>query len=169
MNFEHYFVRQLEIHRSMQNADAIKLCYQATFGAEHLLSNLDRAKAYFETEFEAKESTSESLYEHISADFCRVNFGAWKREGRNPDTLFNVFVKSAQSINQTQNDFLLRIEIAERVMIEKIEGFNLIEWQKFLEEYKKAGMPPIHHSEIYRKTEKPSYRIVKYSELEKIL
>ena len=38
MSFEFYFEEQLKKHPSMQFSDAVKLCYQAAMGAEHLLT-----------------------------------------------------------------------------------------------------------------------------------
>lgn len=169
MDFEFYFEDQLKKHPSMQFQDALKLCYQAAFGAEHLLSNEDRARAYLAAEFDSVLPTSEPLFEMISEEMARVNLGAWKRENRDLESLFNVFKDSAFVKVGAKEDFLLYLQTAQGVMSCSLPDFDLEKWCDFLEKYKEAGMPAIHHSAQYRETEKPSYRIVKKSLLEEIL
>lgn len=169
MDFKFYFKEQLKNHPSMQFEDVIKLCYQSSFGAEHLLSDTERARAYLYAEFDAILPTDEPIFEQISPDVARVNLGAWKRESRDIDTLFNAFVNSAY-INENSGEFFFsNIDEAEQIMVNALKGFNKKEWDAFLEKYKAAGILPIHHSAKYREMEKPSYRIVKIEELEKIL
>ena len=53
MSIEKYLLEQCAIHPSMQPQDVVKLCYQASFGAEHLLEDFAAAQNYFMEEFEA--------------------------------------------------------------------------------------------------------------------
>lgn len=168
-NFEYYFLKQLKMHPSLQFGDAIKLCYQAAFGAEHLLSDFERARAYLQAEFDGVQPTDEQLFEMISPDIARVNLGAWKREGRNVDLLFEAFKASAYVKEGAKELFMSYIDAAEDIMESEIPDFDKEKWLVFLAEYKNAGMPPVHHSTVYRESEKPAYRIVKIEKLEKIL
>ena len=49
--FETYILDQAHLHPAFAPQDAIKLCYQATFGAEHLLQEAASVRAYFEKEY----------------------------------------------------------------------------------------------------------------------
>lgn len=169
MDFKICFKNQLKMHPSMQYRDAVKLCYQASFGAEHLLSDVERARAYLYAEFESVLPSDEPLFEEISPEIARVNLGAWKREERNIEALFEAFKKSAFIREDAKECFASCLLIAESIMLERMPDFDFENWQVFLEKYRAEGMPPIHHSEIYREREKPSYRIVKISALEEIL
>lgn len=169
MSFEFYFEEQLKKHPSMQFSDAVKLCYQAALGAEHLLSDEGRARSYLCAELEGVDVTDEELFERISPDVCRVNLGAWKRENLSPDKLFEAFKNSAKISEKGKEELERNLEIAHRVLRAKMPYFDEEDWQNFLSEYRKMGCPPIHHSSQYREMEKPSYRIVKIQELEKIL
>ncbi len=169
MSFGFYFDEQLKNHPSMQLSDAVKLCYQAAFGAEHLLSNTDRARAYLMAEFDDVSITDEPLFEKISDEVCRVNLGAWKREKMSPELLFEIFKSSAKIVDNGMEAFEQNLMIAHLVLKEKAPGFDEEKWQNFLFEYRKMGCPPVHHSDEYRAHEHPSYRIVKINELEKIL
>lgn len=169
MSFGFYFDEQLKNHPSMQLSDAVKLCYQAAFGAEHLLSDGERARKYLYAEFESVGDTDEPLFERISNDYCRVNLGAWKREKMSPELLFEIFKSSAKIVDNGMEAFEQNLMIAHLVLKEKAPDFDEEKWQNFLFEYRKMGCPPVHHSDEYRAHEHPAYRIVKIKEMEKIL
>lgn len=169
MDFKFYFSEQLKMHPSMRCQDTVKLCYQASFGAEHLLSDIERARTYLLREFDFVSTTDEPIFEQISPDLARVNLGAWKRDKRDLNSLFEAFKNSAIIRENAKETFFLYLEIAEQTMIDQFPSFDTEEWRAFLKEYKSGGMQPIHHSEAYRNSENPAYRIVKITELEKIL
>lgn len=43
MHFKSYLLEQIQMHRAMQPQDIVKLCYQAAYGAEHLIENYSAA------------------------------------------------------------------------------------------------------------------------------
>ena len=82
-------------HPSLQPQDAIKLCYQAAFGAEHLLINEEKARNYFDAEWESVSSADIPLWEMISEGYGRVNLAAWKHMYLPREWLFRMFVLTA--------------------------------------------------------------------------
>lgn len=160
MDFKNYLIEQLKKHPSMQPQDVVKMCYQAAFGAEHLLSDVSAAKRYFDAEFEATEPREGELFEYLSDEICRVDLGVWKARGLSPDLLFDRFVATARVPRGGKELFLKYLSEAEACFSDLSFGFSMEEWQEFLEKYKRAGMPAVHHSEAYRNSEKPAYRIV---------
>lgn len=169
MDFGYCFTKQIEMHPSMQYQDVIKLCYQAAFGAEHILSDPEKAHIYLRAEFESVPITDEPIFEEISPDVVRVNLGAWKREGYSVDLLFEIFRISARINANAKEIFLSYLDETERIMASQMSDFDVEEWHGFIDEYKSAGIHPVHHSAKYREGERPSYRIVKTEELKKIL
>ena len=155
--FETCLRRQLMLHPSMTAQDVVKLCYQAACGAEHLLGDLNGAKAYFQEEYGQVVPTEEPLFEEISETICRVNFGAWKRTGMPAEWLFAMFTKTVFQTDGKQRlqDYL---EAAESVL--HSVGFDMTAWQAYVEAYKEQGMPAVRHSAQYRGAEYPAYRIV---------
>jgi len=140
-NIQPYLAQQLVLHPSMQMQDIVKLCYQAAFGAEHLLSNVNKARAYFFEEYARTNASDVPLFERISDDVCRVNLAAWKQAGLPPEWLFNIFAAS---------------------MYPREDGAAL-----FFDFLQQAGLEPedipvaaVHHSAAYRAAEQPAYRIV---------
>ncbi len=147
MDFKDYILDELRRHPSAQAQDIAKLCYQAAFGAEHGLSDLDRARLYLEKEFDSVEISDAPLFESISDNVCRINLGAWKASQMPLDWLFRMFVGSATVDNSNKELFLNYLEIAEAVT-----GFSFTEY--------KNNIAPVHHSTTYREKEKPAYRII---------
>ena len=163
MNFDFYLKQQLELHPSMQMQDIIKMCYQATFGVEHMLSDVERAKQYFYREYEATTAdTSLPLWEAISDEFCRINLAAWKAKNLDPEELFAYFVASAKNtVSGSETALNNYATTAEQGISEGLFPFSLEEWQAYYAAYKNNGMHPVHHSDAYRQAEQPAYRLVR--------
>ena len=68
--FQEYLIQQLNTHPSIQPQDIVKLCFQAAFGAEHLLADIAAARNYFYVEYNSVLAKDEVLYERISENVC---------------------------------------------------------------------------------------------------
>jgi len=168
MSIRKYLTEQMEWHPSAGFQDIVKLCYQAAFGAEHLLSDTKRAKAYLEKEFEETKAAPGLLFENISDEVCRVNLAVWKEKGLSVELLFQLFVKSATIREDADKCFEEYMAEAEELLRETESEEELAEWKVFLEKYRQAGMPSVHHSAEYREAEHPAYRIVKREHIKEI-
>lgn len=145
-----YIEEQLIRHPCMQPGDILKLCYQAAYGADHLLTDLVKAEAYFDQEFEAAAPDDAPLYELISPDMARINLRAWKKAGLPGAWLFRLFTLSSKM--PVRGDVLTYLEEAEILNISDFHAARI--------EYEQKGCPSVHHSDIYRQTELPSYRVI---------
>ncbi|HHY83076.1 MAG TPA: hypothetical protein GX505_10435 [Clostridiales bacterium] len=159
-NFKDYLIAQLNMHPSMQPQDVVKMCYQAAFGAEHLLDDVDAAKQYFTLEYDSVPANYIALYEDISPDFCRVNISAWKASGLPADLLFQLFYMTASTPHGSKELFMEYLSLAEEVVSSGNTSFSVDEWRTFMEKYKADGMKAVHHSQAYREKECPSYRVI---------
>lgn len=178
MEFRDCLTLQLNMHPSIQPQDIVKMCYQATFGAEHLLSDENSAKKYFYEEYNGLQpAKDEPLYEIISEDVCRMNMRAWKNSGMPSEWLFRMFVGTA-SVGNLENNraeketlFWERINIAKEVLSQSQTSFDNKQWLVYINLYKEEGAHAVHHSVFYREHETPAYRIVnrKYVKLLPIL
>lgn len=162
MDFGYYLKEQLRLHPSIQPQDVVKLCYQAAFGAEHMLQDMEKAKKYFDQEYEATPASGAlPLYESISEDVCRINLASWKAKELSKDELFELFAASTSVSTGTRHTFNNCVKSAEKIIQQGKTSFSFEEWTSYLEDYKKSGMPVVHHSEAYRLAEHPAYRIVR--------
>lgn len=160
MDFKYYLTEQIRKHPSMMPQDVAKSCYQAAMGAEHLLRDEAAAKRYFNEEFETAEPHAGELFEYLSDEICRVDLGVWKAEGLPKEWLFNMFV-STSTVNRGSREALEEyISVAESVLKNANVAFSIKEWCEFAKKYRAAGFPAIHHSDVYRQEERPTYRIV---------
>ncbi len=135
----------------MQPQDLAKLCYQAAFGAEHLLTDPSAAERAFYKEFEMVSPSDEPLTEPIAIGTVRVNLAAWKAHGMDRAWLWYLFSHSAVPLGMQEpvcEDYVRRAMALVPAATE------------YLTDYVRRGMPSLHHSDVYRASEKPSYRLV---------
>lgn len=141
---------QITQHPGTEPRDVLKLCYQAAYGGEHLLSDLSKAEAYFNQEFARVQPREEPLYELISPQIARVHLRAWKQAGLPGKWLFRLFLLSAQI--PTCGNLTAYLDEGEKL---NFPGFHAARLA-----YEAAGCPGLHHSDRYRRMEQPAYRVV---------
>lgn len=150
-----YFAEQLALHPAADGQDLIKLCYQAVFGAEHLLSDPSGAHAYFLREYAAVPAQDLPLFERIGPDMTRVSLPAWKWRGMDPERLFSLFLATARDKHGTEDEFrALLLSLADE------NGSVLPGFGQTVRTYLAGGVRPLHHSSRYRSEEMPAYRLV---------
>ena len=160
MDFRDYLREQAELHPAMEPQDVMKMVYQASFGAEHLLEDAQAARNYLLQEMEQVPATTGiPLFEDISEDMCRVNLGVWKGKGLPADWLFRIFVLSAGERKNGEETFMKLLEEADVAAARGWLEFTYDKWQAYKEEYLKEGIRAVHHSDAYRKAERPAYRL----------
>ncbi len=161
MSFIKYLAIQAEMHGSIETQDIIKLCYQAAFGAEHLIQDKQRARSYLQEEFDSLDADSDTtLYETLNEDICRVNLKAWKHKNLPIDWLFEMFCGSIPQNGKGTERFLSYIEDAKILVNDNKFNISTDTFNSFYNEYLKDGIRAVHHSDGYRAQEKPAYRIV---------
>lgn len=152
-NFGRHLLEQCRLHSSIGPRDALKMCYQAAYGAEHALNDPAAARKYLRTEFSAlKYLKHERLFERISPELCRVNLRAWKVRGLKWQWLYNMFI-SAEGSGSIDEYFDVVGNFAEAGEL----PFGIEEWRTTLAAW---DGKPVSHSEAYREAEAPAYRIV---------
>ena len=160
MHFQNYLTEQLRLHPVIQPQDIVKMCYQAAFGAEHLLKDISAAENYFYSEYNSIPCSDELLFEEISDSVCRINLSAWKKTGMPAKWLFHMFINSASIDANGRSIFMEYLNIANDFIQTEDMSFSFEKWDNYIEHYQKLGMPSVHHSQIYRENEHPAYRIV---------
>ncbi len=182
-DFRKALSEHLRLHPHACAQDAVKFCYQAARGAEHLLSDSVAGEKFFFDEF-GDVTVSEGdkwipLYENLSEKYLRVNFAAWKACGMKAEWLWKMFLLTVKGAaaeregarfgdfeNDTAEDLDPEVvldrylKIAGEIYAEARGEAGGIEWAKYLDVYSRMGKPALHHSEGYREFEKPSYRVV---------
>lgn len=160
--FEYYLKKQIKIHPYTMCQDALKQCFQAAFGAEHLLMDIENAKKYLYEEFSMVEIDEKPIFEQISEKILRVNLSAWKKRGFEKELLFQMFVltSSIEGSKKSKDEFFKNLQVVDKLAIKNTFLFSSAEWEKYKKDYLKNGIQAVHHSELYRKKAHPAYRIV---------
>ncbi len=165
MPIQAYLQAHRRAHPSMQAQDIVKLCYQAAFGAEHLLADTERARRYLLAEWEATPPVCGEIYEPICDDIGRVHIGPWRAQGLPFEGLFSLFVAACRPSEDGHARFATYLACADAWLQRTDAACYTQQWQPFMVEYRAAGMPAVHHSDAYRAAEHPAYRIVRRCDL----
>lgn len=171
MKIMEFLQEQAARHPAIEPVDVIKLCYQAAFGAEHLLEDREAAFQYLRQEYDrVLPDEEEPLYEAISAGICRVNLGAWKQRKLPVRWLFRMFAETASRSRMEGHPrqegvtgitfFQDCLKEAGNLVSAGAFGFDRKTWEAFLASYPTDHPVAVHHSEAYRQAEKPAYRLV---------
>lgn len=161
--------RQLQTYPKSRLLDLYKSCFQDFMGAEHLVVDHQRIKAYLDEELNSVtlDDLMPWIYEPcgIDSSYYRVSIRAVKEGLISEDMLLDAFICSANFFNRPSVD-----EWNERwhKMIGTIDGMqlNLPQYNKdrqFIDSVLSVGKYAISHSPEYREAYRPHYRIVERS------
>lgn len=155
-----YLADQAWRHPALRPRDAIKLCYQAAYGAEHLLPDPAAAREYLRRELNAcAADAAEPLYEEISPDLCRVNLRAWKARAYPEDALLALFLQACAPRPDGAARLTALLSDVAALCAQGLLPFELAQWQTELTHYRRQPPHAVHHSEAYRAAEHPCYRL----------
>ena len=159
---------QMETYPESRLLDIYKSCFQDYMGAEHLVSDSERVKAYLDQELETT-SLDELMpwyYEPcgIDSNYYRVSIRAIKEDIISEEMLLDAFVRSANSVERPSVE-LWRDRW--HVIIGTIDKMHLDlplydEDKVFIDSILSVGKYAISHSPEYRETYHPHYRIVEH-------
>ncbi|MBQ9195711.1 MAG: hypothetical protein IJ157_00600 [Clostridia bacterium] len=147
----------------MRPRDMLKCCYQAAFGAEHLLGDKAAARAYLLDELTAcPADRALPLLEALSPDTCRLNLSSWKALGLPEGWLAECFTRSCAPRAAGEERFWAYLESADALAAAGELSFSWDDWQAEKQAYWRDGLRPVHHSDAYRAAERPAYRVIDY-------
>lgn len=137
---------------AMELRDEVKLIYQNEFGGGHLIDAPDAALSRLTQELESLKDTGAALFDPVGNGSVRVNL--YPAQGRlSPETLFKIFLLSSRRVRGSKEGFREKLNLL-------YDFHEKGEADDFLREYEKAGFPALSHSETYRKTYAPAYRVI---------
>ena len=158
--------RQMESYPQSRLLDIYKSCFQDYMGAEHLVSDKDRVKAYLDEELNT--TTLDELmpwyYEPcgIDGNYVRVSIRAVKEGIMTEDLLLDAFIRSANNpLRPTIEAWRDRWhEIIGTIDEMHLNQPNYLEDKQFIDSVLSKDKYAISHSPEYREAYHPHYRIV---------
>lgn len=152
-------INHYKLYPNLQIQDLFKFIYQSSFGCEHLVSSLDKAKNYIDNEYNNMYKISDAIIEKLDGNYSRVPL-TYIDKGLSIDTFAKLFYYSAKK----ENDGLILLEEKLNVLCELVDNallpFSKEELDNSINEWKLIGYPAIHHSNQFRSIYKPSYRLI---------
>ena len=143
----------------LQIQDLFKALYQSTFGCGHLIADSSAVAEYIRKEAATCVDLGEPFVEPLDGDYCRVHLVSLKH-GVSAEMLANFFVLSADESSGNVEE-LGQMLTALLKMVESEElPFDREQVKREIAMWQKAGFPPLHHSEAFRKAYSPAYRVV---------
>ena len=158
--------KQMETYPKSRLLDIYKSCFQDYMGAEHLVSDRQRVKAYLDEELQSTslDNLMAWLYEPCGVDgrYVRVSIRAVKEGLIKEDMLLDAFIRSAntserRSIESWRDRWYVIIGTIEQMQLQ-LPNFD--KDKQFIESILSAGKYAISHSPEYREAYHPHYRIV---------
>ena len=148
---------------AMQPIDAIKLLYQREFGGGHLIKDAKKSLDRLKEEFNTISKTDALYIESIGDSMCRVYLGGAD------ETLLplinEMFVLGANVKRGRRDQFAAALRELSALAAEGAMPFASPALEAVLDDYRAAGYPMVSHSDIYRESYHPAYRVMpeKYS------
>lgn len=138
----------------MTPQDYVKLAYQSEFGPEHMVKDGEQAFFYLLKEWKNMgEADAACRRESIGNGLCRFHLGRTEDMDETASLLAELFVRTAKEHTGSEKGLLERLECLRDISVPGIE-----EW---LSKYKSEGCPAIHHSQLFRDTYHPHYRLLR--------
>lgn len=146
----------------MQPQDAVKLIYQNEFGPGHMIPDPQSSLRRLQEERASISSNNTApALEGIGNGLYRVSLAAWAAAEYPSETLNRDFVRSANLHTGNQDRFLQKLEVLRSLTQQGVFTFSPRDLETYLHGYIAAGCPAVSHSEVYRQTYHPSYRVVR--------
>jgi hypothetical protein len=158
--------RQMETYPESRLLDIYKSCFQDYMGAEHLMSDRQRVKAYLDEELQTTslDDLMPWYYEScgVNGQYIRVSIRAIKENLITEDLLLDAFIRSANSekrpsVESWRDEWHKIISTIDQMEI----GLpRLGQDRAFIDSILTVGKYAISHSPEYREAYRPHYRIV---------
>ena len=163
---EGFINRQMQTYPKSRLLDIYKSCFQDYMGAEHLVSDRQRVKAYLDEELNtiSLDDLMPWYYEPcgIDSSYYRVSIRAIKESLVSEDLLLNAFIRSANTENRPSVESWSKRwhKIIGTIDQMKLDMPNFQEDKQFIDSVLSVGKYAISHSPDYCEAYHPHYRIV---------
>lgn len=147
-------------NKALEIRDLFKFIYQSAFGCEHLVSDYDRALQWIMSESETAEADDLPVVEFLDGEYCRVHLKCM-RSSEAKETLCRLFLQSSRSHPEGRERLERMLEELKEYLPSSENGFTREQLLDEIEKWRSAGYPAIHHSDAFRDTHHPAYRVIK--------
>jgi len=144
---------------NLQIRDIFKYLYQSAFGCEHLVSSYAGAVEYIEKEYASLSDDNVETLDVLDGEYCRIPL-SYLKNGLGAETFGKFFCASSKKEPGGKARLEEMLSVAKDMINEKALPFSTDEFENAVTAWKTNGYPPVRHSEIFRESYKPSYRVI---------
>ena len=148
-------------YHKIELQDIFKYIYQSSFGCEHMLNSVDKSIEFIRADHEEKIAflNTDYLVEELDGRYSRVNL-SYLDKGLSAETLGRIFCASAKKESRGVEALEEKIIVLRELISEKLIDFSLSEFEVALTKWRNDGYQSLSHSDLFRKTYNPSYRVI---------
>ncbi|MBN1340759.1 MAG: hypothetical protein JXA03_15630 [Bacteroidales bacterium] len=170
---EKAILRELELHPKATLVDLYKNFFQGRFGPGHMISNREAALNYLLSELEEAENFDTVKWQAVGYEgrYFRINLSLVRDSIISPDQLTDAFTGSANTAEQPTHEAWMS---EWNYILSVIESLDLslptyLQDLAAIDKNLKNGILVGHHSDIYKNTYYPHYRIVTEEYFDKLI
>lgn len=140
--------------------DVFKFIHQSSFGCEHLVTDLATATERIRSEIAGISTKAADLIEPLDGDFCRLHLQAILN-GLSPETLGKLFKMSAVPVSDAVSEVQKKLQVFVALCQNGQLPFSCEEVQQKIAQWQQNGFCACRHSDSFRSSYEPSYRVIK--------
>ncbi len=152
-------IKHYRRYPDLQIKDIFKFLHQSTFGCEHMVSSLAGTVEYIKKEYETLTERSELRTEALDGEYSRVHLSYFD-QGLHPETLGRLFFESAKQGAGNIEELEQKLAVANGLILENALPFSQSEFDSELKKWAADGYPATHHSDTFRESYHPAYRVI---------
>lgn len=152
-------IKHYQKYPELKIQDLFKYIFQSSFGCEHLVSSQAAASEYILLEREAFPSENEATVDTLDGEYSRIPLSILDT-GLSAETLAALFLLSSKKEENGRALLEEKLAAMEELILEGTLPFCTNEFARAKNEWKASGFGALHHSEVFRKLYKPSYRVI---------
>ncbi len=156
--------QHLKNYPKMQIQDVVKLIYQNEFGGGHLIADSKKSLKRIQEEYQSLSQDvlhTLPVAEDIGNGMCRIYLSALE-QGISAEVMNQLFVQSAASKKGSIRQLEYKLDMLVQTVRKGELPFAEEEVLAYIKEWKEQGYPAVSHSNIYRESYSPAYRVMEF-------
>lgn len=158
-NTKKLLIDHVRRYPNLKIRDIFKFLHQSVLGCEHLVSSCERAVDHIKRESESLFGCGSTVVEPLDGNYSRVHL-SFLSHGLSPETLGMLFFLSAREEKNGIEALNAKLSVAEELILNGELPFSYEEFKTARDEWQSNGYPAIHHSEDFRSSYRPAYRVI---------
>ena len=140
--------------------DLFKFLYQNCFGCSHFSGTFPVALEQILREAEFAQSDVLPEIEILGEKYARIHL-KYLKHGLSPETLCRLFLLSAEEKHATSHLLRKKLEILSAAAADGSVPFSEKDMNTAIQSWEQTGFQPCHHSDSFKQSYHPFYRVIK--------